>query len=453
MKENDVTAIVLGGGRGSRLFPLTKSRAKPAVPLAGKYRLIDIPISNCINSGIKKVYVLTQFLTASLHSHVAQTYNFDKFTEGFVEILPAEQTRKHENWYQGTADAVRKSMERIVYHNSRDTLILAGDHVYRMDYARFLDFHREKDADVTVAVLPIKPEETHRFGILKTDNDGKIASFMEKPKEEEMLSGLTSRPGTEKPFLASMGIYIFKTEILESLLDETQGDDFGHNILPDAIRRYNVFGYPFEGYWEDIGTIDCFFRVNLALAKQDPEFSFYDVARPVFTRPRFLPPTVIDNCDLNDTMLAEGCRIRGARLFCCTMGLRSVIEPGVQLRRVVMLGADYYEEDAEKDENIRFGRPHIGVGAGSYIEGAIIDKNARIGNNVRIFSCEGQPDRDEENYYIRNGIVVIPKNAVIPDGTAIGMVKNTENRMSTDCLYYGMLAHSTIECAAGEFQL
>ena len=426
MKYRDVVSVVLGGGRGSRLYPLTKSRAKPAVPLAGKYRLIDIPISNCINSGMQRIYVLTQFLTASLHGHVTQTYKFDQFSRGFVELLPAEQTRTNQNWYQGTADAVRRQLERLLYHPSRDMVILAGDHIYRMDYGKFVDYHREKAADVTVAVLPLAEKDAHRFGILKTDTDGRIQTFREKPKTEAALQGLQRRPGSQKPYMASMGIYVFRSEVVERLLEGGQEEDFGHHIIPKAIENSRVYAYPFEGYWEDIGTIDCFYRANLALANPEPEFSFYEVGRPVYTHARFLPPSVVDRSEVEETLMAEGCRVTGARLEHCTVGLRSIISEGAQLRGVVMMGADYYEDEAALSENRRQNRPNLGVGENVTIEQAIIDKNVRIGNGVRIFSGEGQPDTDEDNYCIRDGIVVIPKNATITEGTVIGVPRGVK---------------------------
>ena len=419
MPRQNVLAVVLGGGRGTRLYPLTKLRAKPAVPLAGKYRLIDIPISNCINSGFTRIFVLTQFLSASLHRHVYRTYKFDIFSGGFVEILPAEQTLTSTDWYQGTADAVRRQVDRFLSRGAGDVLILAGDHLYRMDYSQFVRFHRESRADVTIAVLPVSAEDASRYGILKTNEEGRIVAFREKPQGPEELEGLESRHRDERPYLASMGVYVFRMDVLARLLEENSGDDFGGHIIPAAIESVRVYAFPFDGYWEDIGTISAFYEANLALTQPDPPFDFYDPHRPIYTRSRFLPPSRIDGCRLERIVVPEGCRLYDADLEECIIGLRSVVRPGARLRRVVMMGADFYEDEAEKAENRRLGRPHVGIGQGAHIERAIIDKNARIGQGVIIRSHEGEPDQEEENYVIRDGIVVVPKNAIIPDGTTI----------------------------------
>ncbi|HIQ02051.1 MAG TPA: glucose-1-phosphate adenylyltransferase [Anaerolineales bacterium] len=419
MPLRDVLAVVLGGGRGTRLYPLTKLRAKPAVPLAGKYRLIDIPVSNCINSGITRIFILTQFLSASLHRHVYQTYKFDVFSGGFVEILPAEQTLTSTDWYQGTADAVRRQLRRFLSREPEDVLILAGDHLYRMDYGEFIAFHRESRADVTIAALPVSAHDAPRYGILKTDEEGRIVTFWEKPQGPEVLEGLESRHGDDRPYLASMGIYVFRMDVLAQLLDEIPGDDFGGDIIPAAIQSTRVYAFPFEGYWEDIGTISAFYEANLALTRPTPPFDFYDPSRPIYARPRFLPASRVDGCRLERVVVADGCRLYDADLEECVIGLRSMVRPGTRLFRVVMMGADFYEDEAQKAENHRLGRPHVGIGTGSHIERAIIDKNARIGQGVVIRSHEGEPNREEENYVIRDGIVVIPKNAIIPDGTTI----------------------------------
>jgi len=419
MAMRDVMAVILGGGRGARLYPLTKLRAKPAVPIAGKYRLIDIPISNCINAGITRIFVLTQFLTASLHRHVFQTYKFDVFSDGFVEILPAEQTLSSADWYQGTADAVRRQMHRFLSRAPEDVLILAGDHLYRMAYGEFIALHREKRADVTIAVLPVSAENASRYGILKTNDEGRIVTFREKPQGPEALEGLESLADSDRPYLASMGIYLFRLDVLARLVEETPGDDFGRNIIPAAIESVRVYAFPFDGYWEDIGTIRAFYEANLALTRPDPPFDFYDPRHPIYTRPRFLPASRIDGCRLERVGVADGCRLYDADIEECVIGLRSVVLPGAQLRRVVMMGADYYEDESQKSENRRLHRPHVGIGHDCRIERAIIDKNARIGRGTIVRSHEGEPDREEENYVIRDGIVVIPKNAVIPDGTII----------------------------------
>lgn len=419
MTRPDVLVLILGGGRGTRLYPLTKLRAKPAVPLAGKYRLIDIPVSNCINSGFTQIFVLTQFLSASLHRHVFQTYKFDMFSAGFVEILAAEQTLNGADWYQGTADAVRKQLHHLKTRPAEDILILAGDHLYRMDYRRFLEHHRETRADVTIGVLPVSAAEASRYGILKIDEKTRITAFREKPKTPEELEGLESRPGTERPYLASMGIYFFRRDVLFRLLEEVGGEDFGKHIIPAAIATEQVYAFLFDGYWEDIGTIAAFYRANLSLTRPNPPFNFYDPNRPIYTRPRFLPASRVDGCRLERVVLADGCWLYDADLEECVIGLRSIVRPGARLRQVVMLGADFYEDDEQKAENRRIGRPHVGIGSNAVIERAIIDKNARIGDGVVIRSHEGEPDREEENYVIRDGIVVIPKNAVIPHGATI----------------------------------
>jgi len=419
MQLQDVLAVVLGGGRGGRLYPLTKLRAKPAVPIGGKYRLIDIPISNCINSGVTRIFVLTQFLSASLHRHVYRTYKFDVFSAGFVEILPAEQTLTSTDWYQGTADAVRQQMHRFLSRGAEDVLILAGDHLYRMDYSEFIRLHRESRADVTIAVLPVSAADAPRYGILQTNDEGRIVAFREKPQGAEELEGLESRHGDERPYLASMGIYVFRMDVLVRLLEECSGDDFGRHVVPAAIESVRVYAFPFDGYWEDIGTIAAFYEANLALTRPDPLFDFYDPHQPIYTRSRFLPPSRIDGCRLERAVVAEGCWLYDADIEECIIGLRSVVRPGAQLRQVVMMGADFYEDDDEKAENRRLGRPHVGIGQSAHIERAIIDKNARIGQGVVIRSHEGEPDHEEEYYAIRDGIAVIPKNAVIPDGTTV----------------------------------
>jgi glucose-1-phosphate adenylyltransferase len=419
MALQDVVAIVLGGGRGTRLYPLTKLRAKPAVPLAGKYRLIDIPISNCINSNVTRIFVLTQFLSASLHRHISQTYKFDAFSGGFVEVLAAEQTLTRTDWYQGTADAVRQQMHRLLSRAPEDVLILAGDHLYRMDYAPFLRFHQESRADVTVAVFPTLPADASRLGIVKVNEEGRIVAFREKPQTADELAGLESHQGNEQPYLASMGIYVFRVDVLSRLLGECTGDDFGLHIFPAAIEATRVHAFPFDGYWEDIGTISAFYEANLNLTQPDPPFDFYDPSHPIFTRSRFLPPSRIDGCKLDRAVVAEGCWLYDSDLTECIVGLRSVVRPGAQLHRVVMMGADYYESEDERAENRRWRRPHVGIGQGAQIERAIIDKNARIGKEVVIRSHEGEADREEADYSIRDGIVVVCKNALIPDGTVV----------------------------------
>jgi glucose-1-phosphate adenylyltransferase len=416
---SNVLGLILGGGVGTRLFPLTKLRAKPAVPVAGKYRLVDIPISNCINSGIRKICVLTQFNSVSLHRHITQTYKFDRFSGGFVQILAAEQTPESTDWYQGTADAVRKQTLEIRATRTDDVLVLSGDHLYRMDYRPFVELHRATTADVTVAVLPISGAEARRFGILRMDQSGRITTFAEKPQTEEELKDLVSLPGSETPYLASMGIYLFTEPFLQWIMRETDEPDFGKHIIPAAIKMGRVFAYRFEGYWEDIGTVESFFRANLALTDTRPAFDLYDPANPIYTRARFLPGSRVNYCQLVRVLLADGCRLERAIVTESVIGLRSIIKPGAQLRQVVMMGADYFETDEALQENRNRRRPDIGVGENSVIERAILDKNARVGRDVHIRTHTPADDVDEENYTIRDGIVVVPKDAIIPDGTVI----------------------------------
>jgi glucose-1-phosphate adenylyltransferase len=419
--RNDTLAIILGGGRGTRLFPLTKLRAKPAVPLASRYRLIDIPISNCINSGINRVFVLTQFLSASLARHVYETYKFDIFSKGFVELLPAEQTLSSQDWYQGTADAVRRQLHRFVSRAPEHVIILAGDHLYRTDYSRFLEVHKSTGADVTIGVLPIDRRDATRFGVLLTDEKDHIVRFAEKPQDPALLDELESNPGEARSHLGSMGIYIFRRAALEELLATVEGDDFGKHIIPAAIERTHVHAWRFDGYWEDIGTIASFYEANLRLTRKDRPFSFYDRRYPIYTRPRFLPGSQVHDCHIENALIGDGCRLNGATLHHCVIGQRSIVRDGSRLQGVVMLGADWYEHEDEHDQNLRLHRPHLGIGYGCHIEQAIIDKNARIGSKVRIASHAGQPDGDgpEGRWYVRDGIVVIPKDAVIDEGTVI----------------------------------
>jgi len=419
MAIRDVMALILGGGRGTRLYPLTKLRAKPAVPIGGKYRLIDIPISNCLNSGIHKIYALTQFLSASLHRHIYQTYKFDVFSGGFVYILAAEETASGMDWYQGTADAVRKQLSRLAHARVEDLLILSGDHLYRMDYGEFVELHREERADVTIAVQPVARADASRFGILKTDEEGRIISFHEKPRADE-LDGLESIPDSDRPYLASMGIYLFRADMLRQVLEESDAEDFGNQIIPAAIETLRVYAFRFDGYWEDIGTIRALYEANLALTLPDPPFDFYDPNNPIYSRPRFLPSSRADGCHLERTVLAEGCLIEQSDIRESVIGLRSVIGPDARVTRTVMMGADFYETPGWKAENRRRDRPDVGIGRGSIIEGAIIDKNARIGEGVTIRPhAPGEDMVKAENYVIQDGIVVVPKNAVIPDGMII----------------------------------
>lgn len=414
----DVLSVIMGGGAGTRLYPLTKLRAKPAVPLAGHYRLIDIPISNCIHSGINHIYVLTQFNSVSLHRHITRTYQFDNFSGGWVRILAAEQTPVSTGWYQGTADALRKQLFQLQVPRASAVLILSGDHLYRMDYSKFVDFHREKEAEITIAVKPVNAEDASRFGILKADGESRIESFVEKPSPEQ-LEGWESLEG-ERPYMASMGIYIFNIQTLVDELREETGSDFGKHIIPAAIEKgLSVYAYPFESYWEDIGTIRAFYDCNLDLTTSTPRFDIFDAEWPIYTRARYLPGSRIMDSDMRQVFVAHGCVIEQATIRQSVIGLRSIVRPGAHLHRVVMMGADYYETETEKEENRRMGLPNIGVGEGSVIEGAILDKNARIGRNVVIRNHTGEPDEETKSYVIRDGIVVIPKGVAIPDGTII----------------------------------
>ena len=423
----NVLAVVMGGGQGARLFPLTKERSKPAVPLAGKYRLVDIPISNCINSNLKRIYVLTQFNSASLHRHISQSYKFDHFSGGFVEILAAEQTFGDTSWYQGTADAVRKNLNHLLNHDFEYCLILSGDQLYRMDFRRIIAQHIETYADITIATMPVSGDVAQSLGILEINGEKRITRFVEKPKEPALLDSLkldhASYPklgieGEEDFFLASMGIYVFNREVLVRLLDNTH-TDFGKHIIPDAIAKQRVFSYVFQGYWEDIGTIRSFFEANLDIVAELPRFNFFDMASPVFSRPRFLPGSKINGAQIDHAIVSDGCIINHAKISHSVIGIRSQVNSGSDLNRVILMGGDYYESQSSINENETSGRPRMGIGNNTRIENAIIDKNARIGDNVTI-SPAGKPDNvDHPLYFIRDGIVIIPKGGVVPHGTVI----------------------------------
>ncbi len=409
---NEVLGVIMGGGRGARLYPLTAMRSKPAVPIAGKYRLIDIPISNCINSGIYRVAILTQFNSVSLHRHISQSYNFDAFHTGWVEILAAEQTAESADWYQGTADAVRKQLFEIQASGADYVLILAGDHLYRMDYHEMAEFHWANEADITVAVQPVARSEASRFGILKREADGRISDFVEKPKDTDLQNKFVSRDDEERPFLGSMGIYMFNTRVLFDLLTyHPRHDDFGGDIIPEAIRSHEVFGFDFEGYWEDIGTIRSFYETNLQLTKSNPPFNFYDAKAPIYTHARFLPGSIVEDSQLQDVLIAEGCRIRKAEITHSIVGIRSQISEGTLIRDSIVMGADYYE--------VRRGSIPIGIGANCHIESAILDKNVQIGDGVVIKPFPRNQDLDGDRFYVRDGIVVIAKDTEIPAGTRI----------------------------------
>ena len=413
---NDVLAVILGGGRGSRLYPLTTNRSKPAVPMAGKYRLIDIPISNCINSGIYRVAVLTQFNSVSLHRHITSTYNFDVFHTGWVHIWAAEQTLQSADWYQGTADAVRKQIAQIQTTQASYVLILAGDHLYRMDYSAMVDFHERTGADITVAVQPVDRAEAPRLGILKRNAERRIIDFGEKVKDPHKLNTMISRDDPDRPFLGSMGIYLFNTDVLVDLLMNNAFDDFGGDVIPHAICTHQVYGYDFEGYWVDIGTIRAFYETNLALACPDSPFDLYDPQSPIYSRPRFLPGCRIEDSELRNVLLAEGCVVVNSEIVHCVVGLRSHICAGSQIRDTILMGSDYYDTP---ERQAKMGIP-LGIGPGCQIEGAIIDKNVRLGAGVIIRPFPRGKDVDAEGWVVRDGIVVIPKGAILAPGTYIG---------------------------------
>ena len=428
-----VLAIILGGGAGTRLYPLTKMRAKPAVPLAGKYRLIDIPISNCINSDINKMYVMTQFNSASLNRHLSQTYNLsNSFGGGFVEVLAAQQTPESPTWFEGTADAVRKYQWLFQEWDVDEYLILSGDQLYRMDYSLFIEHHRRSGADLTVAALPVDPKQAEAFGLMRTDENGTIKEFREKPKGDSLLEmavdtsrfGLTADSAKERPYLASMGIYVFSRQTLFDLLDKHPGHkDFGKEIIPEALARGDKLqSYVFDDYWEDIGTIGAFYEANLALTQQPtPPFSFYDEKFPIYTRPRYLPPSKLVDVQVTNSIIGEGSILKSCSIHHCVLGVRSRIESDCVLQDTLVMGADFFESPDERAVLKERGGIPLGVGKGTTVKRAILDKNTRIGSGVSIINKDNveEADRSDQGFYIRNGIVVVQKNATIADGTVI----------------------------------
>ena len=428
-----VLAIILGGGAGTRLYPLTKMRAKPAVPLAGKYRLIDIPISNCINSNINKMYVMTQFNSASLNRHLSQSFNLSaSFGQGFVEVLAAQQTPDSPSWFEGTADAVRKYQWLFQEWDVDEYLILSGDQLYRMDYSKFVEHHRASGADLTVAALPVDPAQAEAFGLMRTDDQGDIKEFKEKPKGDALKSmavdtsrfGLSAEEAQEKPYLASMGIYVFSRKTLFDLLDKNPDHkDFGKEVIPEALARGDKLkSYVFNDYWEDIGTIGAFYEANLALTKQPaPPFSFYDEKFPIYTRPRYLPPSKLVDVQVTDSIIGEGSILKACSIHHCVLGVRSRVEANAVVQETLVMGADYFESAEERALLRERGGIPLGVGEGTTVKTAILDKNARIGSNVTIINKDRveEADRADQGFYIRNGIVVVVKNATIPDGTVI----------------------------------
>jgi len=427
----NVLAIILGGGQGSRLYPLTKTRAKPAVPVAGKYRLIDIPVSNCINSGIEKIYILTQFNSASLNRHVNQAYRPASYSDGFVEILAAQQTPDSPEWFQGTADAVRRYAWLLESWDVTEYLILSGDQLYNMDYQKFVQHHRNTGADITLSVLPVDQKKATAFGLLKTDDQGRIIKFLEKPKGEALDSmrvdttslGLSAEEAKYTPFIASMGIYVFnKKAMLKMLSDNPDSTDFGKEIIPNAINSANVQAYLFSGYWEDIGTIESFYQANLDLTRHpDTAFNFYETKKPIYTRARYLPPSKVHDCKVKDSIIGEGCLLNQATVTNSIVGIRMHIDGNCTIEDTLLMGCDFYQPQEERAADLASDRVPMGIGENTIIRHAIIDKNARIGKNVQIINKDRVQDvnREDIGYCICNGIVVVVKNAVIPDNMII----------------------------------
>ena len=421
MRRDDVVCIVLGGGRGTRLDPLTRYRSKPAVPVGGKFRLVDIPISNSLNSEIRRIFVITQFNSASLNSHVARTYRFDLFSGGFVRILAAEQTLGSTDWFQGTADAVRRSLVHIRSFVPRDVLVLSGDQLYRMDFGPMIRQHRDSGATVTIAAKPVPAEKAAGFGVMRVDADRRVMAFREKPKTAKELEGyelpveLQEAEEQGPHYAASMGIYVFRYDALVAALENGDHADFGKDVLPEAVRTSDVRAFPFRGYWEDIGTMRAFYEASLALARPDPPFVFHVHGAPTYTEPRFLGATRIESCKVSNSMISDGCYIHASEITESVIGIRSVISADACVRRTVMMGADGYEGDVARQP----GDPPLGIGRGCSIEGAIIDKNARIGDGVRITPKPPGTEEEHPYYFVRDGVVVIPKNYAVPSGAVI----------------------------------
>ena len=423
----EVISVILGGGAGTRLYPLTKDRSKPAVPLAGKYRIVDIPISNCLNSGLKRIFLLTQFNSSSLHRHIQQSYQFDDFSNGFVEIMAAQQTPGSDAWYQGTADAVRQNLHHFGNATHKYVLILSGDQLYRMNFRLLIEQHIRSGADVTVATIPVSRNEARSFGIMQIDGEERITRFVEKPQEDELIdtlridSSIRNKMGIhggEDLLLASMGIYVFNRDVLDKAL-AGKHVDFGKHIIPNLINTGRIFSYIYQGYWEDIGTIKAFFNANLDLVNEVPQFNFFDTQAPIYTHARYLPASKIVRGHIERAAIADGCIIVDAQIEHAIIGIRSRIESGAVIKDSILMGLDDYETPEETRAAISRGVPPIGIGKNTHIERAIIDKNARIGDNVHI-SPEGKPENfDGENYNLRDGIVIVPKGGVIPNGTVI----------------------------------
>ncbi|HYU79910.1 MAG TPA: glucose-1-phosphate adenylyltransferase [Vicinamibacterales bacterium] len=415
-----VLALILGGGAGSRLFPLTQLRSKPAVPIGGKYRLIDVPISNCLHADVRRIYVLTQFNSASLNRHIANTYRMDHFSQGFVEILAAEQTPESTAWFEGTADAVRKARRHFEADDAEYYLILAGDHLYRMNYTRLLDAHLEHRADITIAALPSTAKDATGMGIFTFDRSGQITAFEEKPSAARLAEMRTSVPagsdvivsGETKPFIASMGIYLFSRHVLLEMLEREEGNDFGRQLIPAALNRYRVSAYLFSGYWADVGTIDSFYDANVLLTQPEAPFNFYDAACPVYTHERFLPPSRVKDSKLHNAIVADGSLLDESAVSDSVIGIRTIVRRGAQIRNSVLLGADFYDPNATPSRDV----VPLGLGADAELDRVIVDKNARIGDGARLINSRGVQEEDGDGYYIRNGIIIVPKDATIPHG-------------------------------------
>ncbi|MFH1499281.1 MAG: glucose-1-phosphate adenylyltransferase [Verrucomicrobiota bacterium] len=425
--QKNVLAVIMGGGRGTRLYPLTMERCKPAVPLAGKYRLVDIPISNCINSEINRIFLLTQFHTASLHRHIQNTYHFDPFGGGFVDILSAEQTEKNADWYQGTADAVRRNLQHFRSFPHELVLILSGDQLYRMDFRKIIEDHIRNNADVSIAAIPFPTSKVEGLGLMRVNDDLSITEFVEKPTDPKVIASLAvsdkieqtlhSETG-EKHCLASMGIYVFNRKVLAEALDNGM-TDFGKEVIPSLLGSKRLFAHVFEGYWEDIGTVRAFFEANLALTLPMPPFNFFEPKNPIYTQDRYLPATKLNQCAINHAFVGDGCIVEDSTIKQTVLGIRSVIRKGCVLEDVVMMGADYYEDDLTQTDNATAGTPHVGVGRNSRITHAIIDKNARIGDDV-VLSPKGKDDGTyAHGVVIRDGVLCVPKGVVVPNGTVI----------------------------------
>ena len=413
----DVLTLILGGGRGNRLFPLTHQRSKPAVPIGGKYRLIDIPISLCLHAGLQRIFVLTQFNSASLNRHISQTYRLDMFSGGFVEVIAAEQTPDSADWFQGTADAVRQAARHFETYDAEYFLILAGDHIYRMDFCELIDAHIESKADITIAAQPVTPEDATGMGIFHFDGEGRITAFEEKPDAGRLREIRNSVPpgsafartNDEKPFMASMGIYVFSREVLLDMLRNTPGIDFGKELIPAALGTRRVHAYFYRGYWADVGTVRAFFDANIALTERPAPFRFYDPRRPIYTHPRFLPGSRVDGCRIDRAIIAEGCDLDSCAIEQSIVGIRTSIRAGARVTRSVLLGADFYEDTSAGDLP-------LGIGRDVVLDGVIVDKNARIADGVRLVNDTGVDEADGDGYYIRSGVIVVPKDAVVRHG-------------------------------------